>query len=154
MAKAKTSMEMMADAVAPTKSDKVKATPPNRPVAEGTAKTGDSKPEIANANDTSKAIAEVAAAKRDEAAADAPKGKKEKDAGPVKIETCQQLLKALWSSRGKVYLAVDSFPVPLAVEKSVMTDYLKNVAVATDPAPYDLVPRANETASDLIPRKK
>ena len=142
----KSSMQMMAEAVSPTKSeaavspkktDGVKATPPSRPAAEGTAKTGDAKPEGAAA---------------DAAPADAPKGKKAKEEGPVKIETNQQLLKALWSSRGKVFIAVDSFPIPLVIEKSCMTDYLKNQATPGDPAPYDLVPRADNTGSDLVVR--
>lgn len=141
----KSSMQMMAEAVSPTKSeaavspkktDGVKATPPSRPAAEGTAKTGDAKPEGAPT----------------EAAAAPAKGKDKKPEGPVKIETCQQLLKALWSSRGKVFIAVDSFPIPLVIEKSCMTDYLKNVATPTDPAPYDLVPRADNTGSDLVVR--
>jgi hypothetical protein len=139
MASKKSTMNMMADALAPAKADKKVAT---APAAEA---------QTIGAGDVGQVPAGVAETPAASAPA-TPTAPTKEPKGPVKIETNQQLLKALWSSRGNVYIKVDSFPVPLAVVKKEMTEYLKTQADANGPAPYDLVPRANETASDLVIR--
>lgn len=85
-------------------------------------------------------------------AASAPAEQPKEDKGPVKITTNGQLLKALWSSRGNVFFTTDQFPVPLAVVKKEMTEHLKTQSDLNGPAPFDLVPRADNTGSDLIAR--
>jgi len=133
---------MMADALAPAKADKKAPTAAENVVGATAAGT-----KVLDDADNVKTDSTPAAS-----APATPAAPTKEPKGPVKIETNQQLLKALWSSRGNVFFKVDSFPVPLAIVKKEMTEYLKTQADANGPAPYDLVPRTNETASDLVVR--
>lgn len=144
--KTKTTMNMMADALAPAKGASTKPVETTKPATTEAAKV----PEATAPALTKEQLKAAADAAKAEA-----KAKKEAEKLAAKnkpIETCMELCKALWSSRGKVFLKVPEFPVPISIEKSSMTDFLK--AHPNEPATYNLVPRADNTGSDLIPLKK
>jgi hypothetical protein len=142
----KSSMMALSAALAPAKEKKTEGDAPEVQ-KEGAAHAGE---KVLATEEAGTKVLEDADNTKGAPAAPAEPPKEEK--GPVKITTNGQLLKALWSSRGNVFFATDTFPVPLAVVKKEMTEFLKTKSDLNGPAPFDLVPRADNTGSDLIAR--
>lgn len=91
------------------------------------------------------------------AAADAPKAeKKPKDEGPKVIKSNEDLMKAIWSSRGNVYAPVTGMGLSLAIVKSDLTNILKAGDLKAD-ALFNLVTRKGpdgvliNNEHDLVP---
>jgi hypothetical protein len=69
--------------------------------------------------------------------------------------TCQQLLKAVWSTRGNIYATIEGFDFGgVAIIKSDLVGMLKAMPAA-DAAPFTLTPRSGkEGGADLAVIKK
>ncbi len=124
---AKSALNMMADALSTPKTEKT--------AAAAAGKTAAAK------GKTAPAEGEATVTKKE---------KPPKEEGPKEIKTCNDLLKAIWSSRGAVYAPIKGFDFSLAIVKSDLTTILKNGDLNAA-APFNLVQRPNNGGADLVP---
>jgi hypothetical protein len=72
---------------------------------------------------------------------------------PKEIKTAEDLIKAIWASRGNLYIPVQDANFNVAVVKSDFVKAMQDMGKDA-PAPYNLVKREGDKGADLVPFKK